>query len=160
MRSAEGLTAYQFKQKEIKVNLLIATGNIGQDATQRFLPNGDSIVTFSLPVKSGFGDRAKTAWVRCSMFGKRGESVLPYLIKGQLVGVSGEFSMNEWVNKEGQKVSTPEIRVNELDLLGKKSGGDTGNNQPRAEGRTEPADRNRAKAPAGNFDDMESDIPF
>ena len=142
------------------MNLLVATGNLGKDAEQRFTQGGDSIVSFSLPVKSGYGDKAKTAWVRCSMFGKRGESVLPYLVKGQLVGVSGEFSMNEWTNKEGQKVSTPEIRVNELDLLGKKSGGDTGNNQPRAEGRSEPADRNRAKAPAGSFDGMESDIPF
>ena len=71
------------------VNILIATGNIGKDAEQRFTPGGDSIVTFSLPVKSGYGDKAKTSWVRCSMFGKRGESVLPYLLKGSLVGVSG-----------------------------------------------------------------------
>ena len=133
------------------MNLLIATGNIGQDATQRFLPNGDSIVTFSLPVKSGFGDRAKTAWVRCSMFGKRGESVLPYLIKGQLVGVSGEFSMNEWTNKDGQKASTPECRVAELTLLGgKKDSASTSQQNP----------ANSNKAPAGSFDDMDDDCPF
>lgn len=140
------------------MNIFSATGNLGKDAEQRHTANGDSIVTFSLPVKSGFGDKAKTAWVRCSLFGKRGESVLQYLVKGQLVGVSGEFSMNEWVNKEGQKVSTPEIRVNELDLLGKKTGGDTGNNQPRAEGRSEQADRGRKAAPS--FDDMPEDLPF
>ncbi len=64
------------------MNVFIVTSHLGKDAEQRFLPNGDSIVTFSLPVKSGYGDKAKTAWVRCSMFGKRGESVLPYLVKG------------------------------------------------------------------------------
>lgn len=139
------------------MNLLIATGNLGKDAEQRFTQGGDSIVSFSLPVKSGFGEKSKTSWVKCSMFGKRGESVLPYLVKGQLVGVSGEFSMNEWVNKEGQKVSTPEIRVNELDLLGKKD------NQAPAEGRTQPADRNRPNnvhgAQGGAFDES-YEIPF
>ena len=133
------------------MNLLVATGNLGKDAEQRFTQGGDSIVSFSLPVKSGYGDKAKTAWVRCSMFGKRGESVLPYLVKGQLVGVSGEFSMNEWTNKENQKVSTPEIRVNELDLLGKKSADSSSTHEQK------PANSN--KAPADGFDD-DCSIPF
>ena len=132
------------------MNLLIATGNLGKDAEQRHLPNGDSIVTFSLPVKSGFGDRAKVAWVRCTMFGKRGESVLPYLVKGQQVGVSGEFSMNEWTNKEGQKVSTPEIRVNELDLLGGK----------KAESASVPAQNRPVSTKVVDIQDMSDDIPF
>ena len=141
------------------MNILIATGNIGKDAEQRFTPGGDSIVTFSLPVKSGYGDKAKTSWVRCSMFGKRGESVLPYLLKGSLVGVSGEFSMNEWVNKEGQRVSTPECRVSELTLLGKPKAQDDGYSQPAQ--RREPApQRNVQGAQGGAFDDMGDDIPF
>ena len=141
------------------MNLLIATGNIGKDAEQRFTQGGDSIVTFSLPVKSGFGDKAKTSWVRCSMFGKRGESVLPYLLKGSLVGVSGEFSMNEWENREGQKVSTPECRVAELTLLGKPKSQDDGYSQPAQ--RREPApQRNVQGAHGGAFSDMDDDIPF
>ena len=96
-------------------------------------------------------DKAKTTWLRCSIWGKRGESVLPYLVKGQLVGVSGEFSMNEWTNKENQKVSTPEIRVNELDLLGKKSADSSSTHEQK------PANSN--KAPADGFDDDYS-IPF
>lgn len=107
------------------MNLLIATGNLGKDAEQRFTPKGDSIVSFSLPVKSGYGDNAKTSWVRCAMFGKRGESVYPYLKKGTLVGVSGEFSMNDWEDKDGQKRSSPECRVNDITLLGGKSQSDT-----------------------------------
>ena len=106
------------------MNLIILTGNLGQEATQRFTPGGDSIVSFSIPAKSGFGDKAKTSWVRCTMFGKRSEGVFPYLKKGALVGVSGEFSMNEWSDKEGQKRSSPECRVNELTLLGGKKEGE------------------------------------
>lgn len=140
------------------MNVFTFTGNLGKDAEQRFTQGGDSIVSFSVAVKSGFGDKAKTTWVRCSIFGKRGESVLPYLSKGQSVGVSGEFSMNEWTDKEGQKRAAPDVRVNDVTLLGKKD------NQAPAEGRTQPADRSRPKnaqgAQGGDFDDMEDYIPF
>lgn len=133
------------------MNVLIITGNLGKQAEQRFTPAGDSVVSFSVAVKSGYGDKAKTTWVKCTWFGKRGESVLPYLVKGQLVGVSGEFSMNEWTNKEGQKVSTPECRVAELTLLGgKKDSASTSQQNP----------ANSKKAPAGSFDDMDDDCPF
>lgn len=143
------------------MNVFTFTGHLGKDAEQRFTQGGDSIVTFSVAVKAGFGDKAKTTWLRCSIWGKRGESVLPYLKKGQQVGVSGEFSMNDWTDAEGQKRSAPEVRVNDVTLLGGKP---SENNQASAEGRTQPADRNRQKnvqgAQGGAFADMEDDIPF
>lgn len=106
------------------MNHLIFTDHLGKDAEQRFLQNGDSIVSFSVPCSSGFGDKKKTAWVRCSMFGKRGESVFQYLKKGTLVGVAGEFAMNEW-EKDGVKNSMPECRVSELSLLGSRQSSET-----------------------------------
>lgn len=125
------------------------TGNIGKDAESRFLPNGDPVVSFSVGVKSGYGDKATTTWARCAMFGKRAESVSSYLTKGQLVGISGEVTLREWNDKEGQKRSSLEVRVNDLTLLGKKDGQQAA--QP----------RQQAPAPqqsAGDWDD--SDIPF
>ncbi len=101
------------------MNIFIITGNLGNDAEQRYTQSGDSVVSFSVPAKAGFGDKATTSWIKCSMFGKRGESVLPYLKKGQLVGVQGEFSAREWQDKEGQKRISNEMRVNDLQLLGK-----------------------------------------
>lgn len=132
------------------MNLLIITGNLGRDAEQRHTAKGDSVVSFSVAVKSGYGDNAKTTWVKCTMWGKRGESVLPYLVKGQQVGVSGEFSMNEFENKEGQNVFTPEVRVNEIDLLGKKSSDNA-----------EPSPKPKKNIPSdGGLSDMDSDCPF
>lgn len=129
------------------MNLFIFSGNLGRDAEQRFTAGGDSIVSFSVAVKSGYGDKAKTTWIRCTMFGKRGDSVLPYLKKGQQVLVSGEFSLNEYTDKEGQKKSSPECNVRELDLVGgKKDSGDSGDNM--RQGKPKPAD------------DLGNDIPF
>ena len=98
------------------------TGNIGKDAESRFLPNGDPVVSFSVGVKSGYGEKATTTWARCALFGKRAESVSQYLTKGQLVGISGEVTLREWNDKEGQKRNSLEVRVNDLTLLGKKDG--------------------------------------
>ena len=55
------------------------TGNLGADAEQRVTPSGEPVVSFSVGVKAGFGDRATTTGARCQMWGKRGESVAPYL---------------------------------------------------------------------------------
>ena len=126
------------------------TGNIGKDAESRFLPNGDPVVSFSVGVKSGYGEKATTTWARCAMFGRRAESVSPYLTKGQLVGISGEVTLREWDDKQGQKRSSLEVRVNDLTLLGKKDGQQAA--QP----------RQQAPAPqqSDSFGDFSDDAPF
>ena len=126
------------------------TGNIGKDAESRFLPNGDPVVSFSVGVKSGYGEKATTTWARCAMFGKRAESVSQYLTKGQLVGISGEVRLREWNDNEGQKRNSLEVRVNDLTLLGKKDGQQAA--QP----------RQQAPAPqqADSFGDFQDDVPF
>lgn len=132
------------------MNILILTGNLGNDAEQRYTQSGDSIVSFSVPAKSGFGDKAVTSWIKCSMFGKRGESVLPYLKKGQLVGVQGEFASREWQDKEGQKRTSNEMRVNDLTLLGGKS-------------ESQQDQRQTPKQPTktvSHGDGLDSDVPF
>lgn len=94
------------------------TGNLGRDSESRYTQNGDAIVSFSVACKSGYGEKAKTFWIRCSMYGKRAEAVSQYLIKGALVGISGEFSLNVYTDKAGVEKTSAECRVNDLTLLG------------------------------------------
>ena len=129
------------------------TGHIGEDCNTRFTQSGDSVVSFSVGVKSGFGDKATTTWAKCAMFGKRGESVAPYLKKGALVGISGEVNNREYQDKEGQKRYSLDVRVNDLTLLGGKSSGDSAPSE-------KPQQRNAQGAQKPSFEDMDSDIPF
>lgn len=132
------------------MNVWNFVGNLGKDAEIRYLQSGDPVVSFSVGVKSGYGDKATTTWARCSMFGKRGESVAPYLVKGQQVAISGEASLREYTDKQGQSRASLEVRVNDLTLVGKKP-----------EGQQAAQPRQQAPAPqqaAGDWDD--SDIPF
>ena len=103
------------------INTWVFSGNLGNTAEQRFTTGGDSVVSFSVAVKSGYGDKAQTTWVNCAMFGKRGEAVLKYLTKGQLVGVSGEATLRKYTNKNGVEGSSLDVRVNDLTLLGGKA---------------------------------------
>lgn len=137
------------------MNVFCFTGNLGKDAEQRYLPDGTSIVLMSVPCKSGYGDKAVTSWLRCSMFGKRGESVLPYLKKGQSVGVTGEFAAREYTDKEGQQRLSLEVRVNDLTLLGSKDKGGSQETQHRQAPNPKP----QREFP-DEFDDLDSEIPF
>jgi len=99
------------------------TGNLGGDSEVRSAGNS-TICTFSIAIKSGYGDREKTSWCRCNLWGKRSEGRLPeFLKKGTQVAVSGEISLNTWQNNDGVEKTSLELNVNELDLIGGKQGG-------------------------------------
>lgn len=138
------------------MNVWNFTGNIGRDAEKRYSPSGDAIVSFSVGVKSGFGDRATTTWSNCTMWGKRGEAVAEYLVKGQLVGISGEVTLREYQDNEGKKRNSLDVRVNDLTLLGKK---EAGSDAREPQHRTAPIQSAKPK-PTGNFDDDDFGIPF
>lgn len=122
------------------------TGNLGKDAEQRFTSDGKSIVSFSVAVKAGFGKNESTTWVRCSVFGKQGEGVFPYLKKGQLVGITGEACLRPWKDKDGAERKSLEVAVDRVSLLGSK-------------GRDEGTTKERANKPSAS-DPFDDDAPF
>lgn len=102
------------------MNNLSAVGNIGSDAEVRHTPSGAVITSWSFALSSGYGDKRKTTWLRCNLFGDRGEKLAPMLLKGTQVGVNGEISLNEYVAKDGTNKSSIELNVSNVTLLGKK----------------------------------------
>lgn len=111
------------------MNVCIFSGNLGSDCESRVTQSGKTIANFSLPVKQGYGEHEKTSWVRCVLLGKMAESLPQYLTKGAKVTVSGEFLMNEWNDQQGQKRSTAELIVRDLDLPPKSQGNQANNQQ-------------------------------
>ncbi len=96
------------------MNVLTISGNLGKDAVVR--KAGDqSVACFSIAMKSGYGDKAQTIWVDCSLWGKQAESgLVQYLRKGQFVVLSGEMGTRE---HEGKTYIT--LRVASVTLGGK-----------------------------------------
>tara|TARA_Y100001973_G_scaffold105035_2_gene176735 strand:+ start:6902 stop:7312 length:411 start_codon:yes stop_codon:yes gene_type:complete len=136
------------------MNVLTATGNLGQDCKTNNV-NGTAVVNFSVAMKAGFGDKAQTVWLDCSLWGKQAESRLPeFLVKGQQVAVSGELSTFKADNGE----TYLKLRCNSVDLIGKKD--DSPSPHQSAPAQSQPAQQStggQVPEPVTDFDD---DIPF
>lgn len=126
------------------MNVWSFTGNLGGDVKVNKVSD-QSVANFSVAVKSGYGDKATTIWAGCSLWGKQAESKLvDYLLKGQMVAVSGELSMREHDGK-----LYPSVRVNSVSLVGGKSEGSSN---------SAPQQSRPQQAPQQQDDSL--DIPF
>jgi single-strand DNA-binding protein len=137
------------------MNLLAATGNIGKDAELRFTaetptkPNGEAVAQFSFALTSGYGDKAVTTWLNCSLWGKRAETLAPMLLKGTQIAITGELTNRSYADKSGVNKFSLELRVNDITLLGKKQS-DT----------NAPKQNNSVPYAQSKVEDIDSDIPF
>jgi single-strand DNA-binding protein len=135
------------------MNKFIFTGNLGKDAEVKVTQSGMHVCSFSVAVKSGYGDKEKTTWANCALFGKRAEGQLPqYLKKGAQVCISGQLTVDEWKGDDGTTQKTLKVSVDELDLIGGKS-------ESSAPAQRQP--QQSQQAPAAQIDDGDFDsIPF
>ena len=135
----------------MSLNVCTFSGRLGRDAEQKYLPTGTAVIEFSIAVDTGFGDKRRSFWIKCSMFGDRGPKLAQYLRKGQQVAVSGEFDPRPYQAKDGAEKVSLELRISAVELIGGKN--DTQQSQP------EEAPKPAPKPPAPKFDD-DDDIPF
>ncbi len=120
----------------------LIAGNLGRDAELR-TTQGGAVCSFSVAVEQRAKGEKKTTWIRCSLWGKRGEALVPHLTKGSRVAVVGELSLHEYEGK-----TSLECRVSEVTLLGGGSRGE----------RNEPPEPRPGPANSGSGGDDE--IPF
>ena len=135
----------------MSLNVCTFTGRLGRDAESKYLPTGTAVLEFSIAVDTGFGDKKRSFWLKCAMFGDRGTKLAQYLTKGQQVAVSGEFDPRPYQAKDGAEKVSLELRISAVELIGGKN--DTQQSQP------EEAPKPAPKPPAPKFDD-DDDIPF
>lgn len=133
------------------MNQLNFTGNLGSDAEVRYTADQKPVTSWSVALRSGYGKSEKTNWVRCTMFGDRGVKLAEYLKKGTQVAVSGELSLNEYTNKQGESKANLDCTVSNLTLIGKR---DT-LSEPK-----EPAKANGYQPDPADPAAFEDDIPF
>ena len=123
------------------MNVLNAIGNISADAEIKYLPTGDPLLSFNFALSSGYGKKEVTTWLRCTLFGKRAETLEPMLLKGTKIGITGEITNRKWIDKEGAEKYSLECNVRDITLLGKPTG-------------------NAQIKDSISRDDFESEIPF
>ena len=133
------------------LNVFTFEGNIGKDAAIRYTQQGTPVASFSVPAKKGYGQNEKTTWVRCNLWGKRAESLAERLVKGTLVGVTGELFVSEW-EKDGQKNFSVEVDAKDVSFLKSPN---TQNQQP-----GNPGEFDERGVPQNPYGGVGDDTPF
>jgi single-strand DNA-binding protein len=128
---------------------------IGRDVELRHTPNGEAVANLSLAFtygKRGADGKRPTQWVEAALWGKRAESLAPYLLKGQqVVAYLEDVSIQTFRKQDGTDGVKLAARVGDLELI-------AGQGEAQAPAPTR-APAPRPAAPSG-FDDMDDDIPF
>ncbi|MCV0439833.1 MAG: single-stranded DNA-binding protein [Hydrogenophaga sp.] len=107
------------------LNQFIAQGNLTDDP--RVMGEENNVVRFAIAVNNGFGDRRTTTFVDCVGFGNQAAVIGKHLSKGKQVIIRGMLIPNSWEDKEGNKRTKLEVRlenVNGFFFVGNGGGGE------------------------------------
>lgn len=128
------------------MNKVILMGRLTRDPEVRYSQGDNSmaIARYSLAVDRRFkrdGDEQTADFINCVAFGKSGEFAEKYLHKGTKIAVVGRIQTGSFTNRDGQKVYTTDVVVEEQEFAeSKNSGGGSGTSNTSANNNTPSAD--------------------
>jgi single-strand DNA-binding protein len=131
---------------------LIGVGRIGRDVELRYTGSGEPVANISLAWNYGQKDRSgkkPTQWVDATLFGKRAESLAPYLKKGVTLFIDlRDVHVSTFKTKDGTQNSKLTGIIDGVEFAGDR----LKESPPSASGRRHDPDNN-----PDSFDDS---IPF
>lgn len=101
------------------MNKVILTGRFTRDPEVRYTNDGTSIARFSIAVNRRFvkeGSDQKADFFNCVAFGRSAEFIEKYFAKGMKADLSGRIQTGSYTNKDGVKVYTTDIVVEEIEF--------------------------------------------
>jgi len=108
------------------VNHVILIGRLTRDAELKYTSGGMAVCKFAIAVnrrkKSGEQWVEEASFFDIVLWGRSGETLNQYLVKGKQIAVEGELHQNRW-EQDGQSRSKIEIVANNVQLLGGNAGG-------------------------------------
>ena len=116
------------------MNRVIFCGRTTKDVEMRYSQgeNSMAIGRFSIAIDSGYGDKKKTNFFNCTIFGKQAEAFERYVPKGTKVLLECEANQNQYTDKNGNKVNSVDFIVKSFEFCESKSTSQNANNQMRA----------------------------
>jgi len=155
----------------VDLNHVVLIGRLTREAELKYTASGQAVCKFSIAVnrrkKSGDQWEDEANFFDIVVWGRQGESLHPYLVKGKMVAVDGELRQDRW-QQDGQNRSKVEIVANLLQLLGGGNSDRQNQNAPRDSsyndnsrynsGDSAPPDSSYSGAPKS--DGFADDIPF
>lgn len=108
------------------MNKVILMGRLTRDPEVRYSQGNEpmAIARYSLAVDRRFSrnqDEQSTDYIGCVAFGKNGEFAEKYLRKGTKILVEGRIQTGSYTNKEGQKIYTTDVVVENAEFAESKN---------------------------------------
>lgn len=107
------------------MNKVILTGRIVRDPEVRYSQgqNASAVAKYSLAVDRKFKQEGQPTadFINCIAFGKQAEFVEKYLTKGIKIAVTGRIQTGSYTNKDGVKVYTTDVVVEEHEFCESKN---------------------------------------
>ncbi len=157
------------------VNMVVLVGRLTRDAELKYTNSGQAICRFGIAVnrsrKQGDQWVDEASFFDVDYWGKGGEAVKQYLVKGKQVAVEGELRQDRW-EQDGQTRSKVVVAASNVQLLGGGQGssgsgsGYSRGSQPQNAGSQNAGPQNGGQgsnpaAPASMPpDDFTDDVPF
>jgi len=110
------------------LNKVTLIGNLTKDPELKYTPSGTAVVNFTIATNRQWKDSSgkksdEATFTRCVAWSKLAEICNQYLHKGKKVYVCGRLSNRNWEDQQGVKHYMTEVVVDDMIMLGDKSGG-------------------------------------
>lgn len=143
------------------MNKVILLGNLTRDPEIRYSQGEKqmAVARFSLAVNRRFANDGETNadFFNCTAFGKTAEFIEKYFRQGSRMSIVGRIENNNYTNKNGEKVYSVQIMVEEVEFAERKSA--QSNNQ--TQNQNQPAHTNGGDDDFMNIPDgIEDGLPF
>nr|UVX57032.1 MAG: Single-strand binding protein family protein [Bacteriophage sp.]UVY39960.1 MAG: Single-strand binding protein family protein [Bacteriophage sp.]UVY52013.1 MAG: Single-strand binding protein family protein [Bacteriophage sp.]UVY68442.1 MAG: Single-strand binding protein family protein [Bacteriophage sp.]UWD73544.1 MAG: Single-strand binding protein family protein [Bacteriophage sp.] len=146
------------------MNKVILMGRLTRDPDVRYTTgeNPLAIARYTLAVDRRFrkDGEATADFISCVVFGRAAEFAEKYFRQGLKITISGRIQTGSYTNREGQKVYTTEIVVEEQEFAESKSSGDNGAAYYPPKQTPPPAPADGADGFMNIPDGIEEELPF
>lgn len=153
--------AWAFVANFLGCHVLVAVLTIMAERTVflflRHTPNDIAVVSFSLAVNSGYGDKQKASFVDCVAWRSTAEFICKYFAKGQEMNLVGSLQTRTYEDRNGNTRKATEVVAREVDFCGPKASQEA---SPKPKKRAKGNSKNAATAPALPNYDADDDLPF
>lgn len=104
------------------MNKAILVGRLARDPEVKYIGNDKPlcITSYTLAVDRIY-KKGEADFIKCKAFGRSGEFAEKYFKKGMRVGISGRIETGSYMNRDGQKVYTTEVIVEEQEIAQSKN---------------------------------------
>ena len=98
------------------MNKVFINGNLTKDMDVKVLQNGNYVGKFTIANTVGYGDKKKTYFIPCTLFGKRVESLEKILVTGAGVSVEGQLDYTSVKDEQGNWKNYTNVIVTEIEI--------------------------------------------